>query len=64
MAFLAEEAVGAELPRKFLAFSLLHALAVLSGVLEYLWRPAEVAHVVSVDAALRIVRVLHGWTPA
>lgn len=64
VAFLAEEAVGAEFPRKFLAIYLLHTLAVLCSVLEYLWRPPEVTHVVREDAALRIMRVLHGWAPA
>jgi len=64
VALLAEEAVRAEFPGELLTFYLLHTFAVFCGILEDLRRPSEVAHVMSVDAALRVVRVLPLWTPA
>lgn len=36
---------------------------VLRGVFEYLWRSAEVSHMVRIDAALTVVAVLLGWAP-
>jgi len=44
--------------------SLLKYLAVLGRVFEYFGRAAEVAHVVRVDAALAVVRILLSGTPS
>ena len=64
VAIFTEEAVRAEFPGELLTFYLLHTFAVFCGILEDLRRPSEVAHVMSVDAALRVVRVLPLRTPA
>jgi hypothetical protein len=60
VALVAFEALRALVP----ANSFLKYLAVFGRILKYLGWTAEVAHVVRVDAALTVVRILFGWTPS
>ena len=45
------------------AYTILEGLAVLRGILKEVGRPSEVAGVMRIDAALRVVAVLLCWAP-
>ncbi len=60
VALVAEQALGAHLPALVRA----HDLAVLRRVLKDLRRPAEVPHVVGVEAGLRVMGLLPVRAPA
>ena len=64
VAIFTEEAVRAEFPGEILTLYLLHALAVFWGILEDLRRTAEITHMMSINTAFRVVRVLPLRTPA
>lgn len=65
MTFVAKQALRALLPARVGPIRLaLHVFAIFRNILEDLRRPSKVSHMMSVDAALRIMRVLLVWTPA
>ena len=52
VALVAQDAIRTQLPRIIAVRRLGHGLAVLGAILEDLWRPSKIAHVVRVYAAL------------